>query len=150
MRQARKYHTCGEFVSTDGDNLGYAAGGIGIDAEQESLDEVELKSVEVYYFNSGEWVYIQSLPTSRSRASRFDLHFAHRQLAPGHLAPKLAQNTVQNVRERVARVRNVCQPLPASYLEAVYGSWEGCPQLLGKTWLPYTIMRLDGTWPILG
>ena len=42
MRQARKYHTCGEFVSTDGDNLGYAAGGIGIDAEQESLDEVEL------------------------------------------------------------------------------------------------------------
>lgn len=71
MRHARKYHSCGHFVSKDGYNAGYVVGGVGLD--DLTQDEVELKSVEVYYTDIGEWVYIQDLPTTRFHASSFVL-----------------------------------------------------------------------------
>lgn len=57
LREARKHHSCEKFMHNNGMEVVVAVGGLTVDVE-----ELVLRSAEMFYIDVGEWTYIKFLP----------------------------------------------------------------------------------------
>lgn len=89
MRVARKYHNCGVFKARNGLDAGYAIGGIGMD---DAFNEVQLASVEMYYFQNEKWTLINALPQNLQHTTSAVI--SNRVLIMGGMTSSISQDVI--------------------------------------------------------